>query len=82
MLQNVDRIIKAALMDDDGTTTSKLIVAVQHYASATDLLLLHRDLDEDEKALMTFLRYGLMFLESMVYQITYTFLALDVSSIF
>lgn len=51
MLQNVDRIIKAAMMDDNSTTTSKLIVALQHYASAMDLLLLHRDLDDDEEEL-------------------------------
>jgi hypothetical protein len=49
LLQKVDRIIERAVLDD--SVRSTLIVSLQHYIQAMELLLLHRVLDDNEKDL-------------------------------
>jgi hypothetical protein len=49
LFQKVDRIIEGAVTDD--SVRSMLIVSLQHYGHAMELLLLHRVLDDNEKAL-------------------------------
>jgi hypothetical protein len=49
LLQKVDRIIEGAVLDN--STRSTLIVSLQHYVHAMELLILYPVLDEDEKEL-------------------------------
>jgi hypothetical protein len=49
MVSKMDKIIETAVSDNG--TRAKLIVALQYYSNAMELLLLHRALDESEKEL-------------------------------
>jgi hypothetical protein len=49
IVQNIDKIIEVGVTEE--STRSKIIIALQHYANAMELLLLHRALDEEEKDL-------------------------------
>ena len=49
IVKHIDIIIEESVTDE--AIRSKLIVALQHYAHAMELLLLHRNLQEEEKEL-------------------------------
>jgi hypothetical protein len=52
MLSGIDKIIEAgASLTGDNTVGAKIVVALQHYCNVMEVLLLHRNLEAEEKEL-------------------------------
>ncbi len=69
MVQNIDKIIEMMAVTEE-SRRQKIIIAVQHYAYAMELLLFHHAVEEKEKKLFQdyiniFLSYSWKFLVLM-----------------